>query len=95
MVSLNDIAFAANPVPIVRGDSGHRVGKHRLAIDLDIDGDGDAAFFSGGFERRAQCPGNRGIKIFELQARFLKRDFFEILIYGHELSVQKREPAGG
>ena len=56
-------------------------------IELDIDSDRDATFFGCGLEGASDGPGHRGIEMLELQAFFLLRDFFEILINGHGISI--------
>jgi hypothetical protein len=45
-------------------------------------------FFCGGFEGDADGPGDFGIKVLELQALFLKSNFFKILIDVHAKSIR-------
>jgi hypothetical protein len=58
-----------------------------MSIEMDINGHRDAAFFGCGFESAAHGPGRFGIELLELQAFFLLRDLFEILIKGHKISI--------
>ena len=46
-------------------------------------------FSAAAFRAAAHGPRHFGVELFELQALFLQRDFFEILINGHEISQWK------
>jgi hypothetical protein len=48
-------------------------------LQLNVDGYGNAAFFSSRLEAGSERPGHFGIKVCELQALFLQRDLGEIL----------------
>ena len=89
VITLDDIAFAANPVRIVRRGAGHGVREELMSAEMDINGHGNAAFFRCRLQRVAHCPGHFGIEFLELQTFFLLRDLLEILINGHEISSRK------
>ena len=80
VVALDDIAFAANPVRVVGCGSRHGVRKQLMSVEMDINRYRDATFFGCGLQGAAHGPRRYGIELFELQAFFLLRDLFEILI---------------
>jgi hypothetical protein len=51
-----------------------------MSIEMNINRHGDAAFFGCGLQGAAHGPGRFGIELLELEASFLLRDLFEILI---------------
>ena len=57
-----------------------------MSAEMDINRYSDATFFGCGLQRVAHGPVYFGIELLELQAFFLQRDLFEILINGHEIS---------
>src|SRR5262245_54274112 len=79
VIAHHHIALAADPFPVVGSGPEHAVGKQRMAVELNIDGNGGAALFGGGFEGSAELPRYGSVELGELQASFLLGDFFEIV----------------
>src|ERR1700747_194900 len=81
----HDVALAAYPFPVVRRGAAHRVGEKRMAVQLNIDRHGNSAFFGARLDPASDGPRDFRIEMLELQPPLLQRNFFQILIYAHEV----------
>jgi hypothetical protein len=60
-----------------------------MPVKLNINGHSNAALFRGRLQARPDGPCNLRIKLLELQSLFLKRNFFEIAVDAHVISIGK------
>ena len=90
LVTHHHIPLPPNPVPIVRRYPRHRETEKWHTVKLNIDGHGNIPFFRRFLQRSPDRPSRLRIKMLELQPLFLQRNFFQILINVHNLSVRRK-----
>jgi len=83
VIAQDNVAFPANPIPIVRCSPCHGVRKESVPIELNVNGHGDSLLFGGRFEGGPKSPRHFGVKMLEPQPFFLQSNFLKLLINIH------------